>query len=152
MYGFIPVLAALHERGFNRLQAVEAYEIRSGILMMPIYSDAGKVCQITLEKRHVSSKGVDLDAEMSGEEIYQIFDEVAPKNERGKPKLNLGEGGNISMEDGSALATVAIYENVSIRMYGKSKTVGTKGYVAATIQWEKRRCRDSPPSGSGGLR
>ena len=77
------ILAALQEHKFNRLHAVETYEVRPGILMMPIYSNAGEVCQIILEKRHVSLNGIDLDAEMSGEEIYKIFDEVAPKEERG---------------------------------------------------------------------
>ncbi len=151
------VLATLHERRFNQLQAVEAYEIRPGILMTPIYSDAGEVCQITLEKRRVSSKGVNLEAEMSSEEIYGIFDELVPKIERGQPKLNLPEGGSLTLGDGSGLTTIVAYENVSIQMYGKRKNANTRGffpggYVAATIDWEKHKCRNSRPNGLGGLR
>ena len=135
------ILATLNEHKFNRLPAVEAYEIRPGILMMPSYSDAGQVCQIVLQKRHVSPKNIDLDAEMSGEELSRIFDELVPKEERGQTKLSLGNNGNISMVDGHTLATIAVYENVSVRMYGKSKDTGSKSYVAATIDWEKRKCR-----------
>lgn len=140
------ILATLNEYKFNRLPAVEAYEIRPGILMMPSYSDGGQVCQIVLERRHVSSNNIDLDAEMSGEEISRIFDELVPREERGHPKLNLGDNDNISMVDGHSLATIAVYENVSVRMYGKSKGTGPKSYVAATIDWEKRKCRNAAPA------
>ncbi|HET9166036.1 MAG TPA: hypothetical protein VFP11_08565 [Candidatus Angelobacter sp.] len=135
------ILATLNEHKFTGLPAVEAYEIRPGILMMPSYSDTGQVCQIVLEKRHVSPTNIDLDAEMSGEELSRIFDELVPKDERGRPKLNVGDNGNISMVDGHALATITMYENVSMRIYGKSKDTGPKSYVAATIDWEKRKCR-----------
>ena len=65
--------------------------------------------------------------------------------------MNLGHDGNITMADGATLATIAAYENVLIRMYGKNKkkaTIGfvtATGYVAATIEWEKRKCRDRSP-------
>ena len=135
-------IATLNEHKFNRLPAVETYEIRPGILMMPRYSDAGQVCQIVVERRHVSPKNIDLDAEMSREDILRIFDELVPKGERGQPKLNLGDNGSISMVDGHTLTTIAMYENVSVRMYGKSKDTGPKNYVAATIDWDNRKCRD----------
>jgi hypothetical protein len=145
------IVSTPHEGKFNRLSAVETYQIRPGILMMPSYSDAGEVCQIVLERRHVSSKKIDLDAEMSREEIYRIFDELVPKPERGQPKLKLGDNGSISMVDGHTIATVALYENVSIRMYGTSKNAGPKGYVAATIDWDKRNCKDRHSGALGDL-
>jgi len=143
------IISTLREHKFNH-PSVETYEIRPGILMMPIYSDAGEVCRIVIEKRHVSSERVDLDAEMSGIEIYQIFDELVPKAERGQPKLKLGANGNMSMVDGHTLTTIAAYENVSLQMYGKSKNTDIKGpfpgkYVAATIDWEKRGCTETHP-------
>src|SRR5437660_12404171 len=97
MTALLVLAAGLHDRKFNRLPAVETYEIRPGILMMPSYSDAGEVCRIVLERRHVSWKKIDLNAEMSKEEIYRIFDELVPKPERGQPKLKLGDNGSISM-------------------------------------------------------
>ncbi len=143
------IIPTLHEGKFNRLPAVETYEIRPGILMMPSYSDAGEVCRIVLERRHVSWKKIDLNAEMSKEEIYRIFDELVPKAERGRPKPKLGGEGSFSMIDGHTLTTFAIYENVSIRMYGTSKDNEPKRYVAATIDWEKRNCKDGHTGGVG---
>jgi len=124
---------------FKGLPPVEAYEIRPGILMLPVYSDTGEVCRIVLETRHVSWKQVDLDPEMPQEEISRIFDELVPKAERGQPER--GHEGTISMGDGGTLETLAIYENVSLRMYGTSNEHQPKRYVAATIDWKKRSCR-----------
>ena len=83
--------SALQKNEFSRFPAVETYEADDGILIMPKHSDAGNVCSVVLERRHVSSQGVDLDAKMSREEIRRIFDELAPRSERGQSKLNLGE-------------------------------------------------------------
>jgi len=134
----------LQKGNLNRLHSVETYEIRPAILAMPVYSDAGDVCSIILEKRHVSATGVDLDAEMSREEIYGIFDELSPRRERGKEELNLGDGGYLTTVDGVTLTTFAAYENVLIQMHGKSKGVAPGHYVAAVIQWKKRNCHGYP--------
>src|SRR5215472_2567522 len=116
------ILATDVQKGkLNSLRSVETYEIRPGILAIPIYSDAGEVCSVALEKRHVSSKGVDLDAEMSREEIYGIFDELSPRRERGKEEFNLGDGGDLTTVDGGTVETTAAYENVTLQMYGKYK-------------------------------
>src|SRR5262249_6180103 len=99
---------------------------------------------VALEKRHVSSNGVDLDAEMSREEIYGIFDELSPRRERGKEEFNLGDGGDLTTVDGGTVETTAAYENVLLQMYGKEKKVGPKRYVAAMVQWKKRNCHGYP--------
>ena len=152
MISLLALAAALHEGKFDRFRKVETYEIRPGILMMPIYSDTGDVCRIILEKRHVSSKSVDLEGEMSAEEIYGIFDELAPKKARGRPKFNEPAGSSTTLIDGGTVTTFAAYENVSVQMHGKDKNRGLRGlypegggYVAATIDWEKRKCRDRHP-------
>jgi len=131
----------LQKDKLHRLRSVETYEIQSGILSMPIYSEAGELCSIVLEKRHVSSESVDLDAEMSREELYGIFDELAPRSERSQSKLNLEDNGETSLFDGGTLTTIAEYENVSIQMHGKDKREILPGhYVAAVIHWKKRNC------------
>lgn len=133
--------AGPQEEKLSRLHSVKMFEIQEAILVTPVYSDAGEVCRVVLEKRHLSSKGIDLDAEMSREEIQRVFDELAPKQERGQPKLKLGENGEITTFDGPALVTFVAYENVSIQMYGKNNEGVTRGYVAAIIHWQKRKCR-----------
>lgn len=105
-----------------------------------------------IEKRHVSSKGVDLDVEMSPEQIYGIFDELAPKSERGQSKLNVGDNGDLTTYDGGTLDTTEAYENVTLQMYGKYKEVGARDYVAAVIQWKKRNCSHKFPAGGIGPR
>jgi len=153
MTSLLVLAAALPEHRFSRLKAVEAYEIRPGILMMPIYSDTGEVCRIVLEKRHVSSKSVDVEGEMSGKEIFGIFDELVPKKERGQPEGYEPESSNTTVYDGGTLTTFAAYENVSLQMHGKQKgrdmlkfVEGGGRYVAATINWEKRKCPQSRPN------
>jgi hypothetical protein len=157
LMGLISLLvlaAGVHEHRFSRLKAVETYEIRPGILMIPIYSDTGEVCRIILEKRHVSSESVDLEGEMPGKEIFGIFDELAPKKERGQPEGYEPESSNTTVYDGGTLTTFAAYENVSLQMHGKTKNrdmlkflEGGGRYVAATIDWKKRKCQDSRPDG-----
>jgi hypothetical protein len=146
MASLLVLAAGIHEHRFSRLKAVEAYEIRPRILMTPIYSDTGELCRVILEKRHVSSNIVDVDAQMSAVEIYGIFDELAPKVERGKLTLNLEEGQR-TLGDSPARSTIVAYENVSLEMHGKHFPGDIRsffengGYVAATINWEKRECR-----------
>jgi hypothetical protein len=136
------ILATDLQRGkLGRLHSVETYEIRPGILVIPTYSGAGEVCSIVLEKRHVSSGSIDLDAEMSREDIYGIFDELAPGSERGQSKLNLKDGGDLTLVDGGTFTTIAEYENVSIQMHGKSKELAPEHYVAAVIKWKKQTCK-----------
>lgn len=136
----------------SKHHSVETYEIQSGILAMPTYSDEGELCSVVLEKRHVSPEAVDLDAEMSPEELYRIFDELVPRSERTKSKSNPEDNGENTIFDGGTLTTTADYGNVSLKMYGKYKKVGTRGYVAAMIQWNDRNCSHGYPAGSGGSR
>ena len=138
------LVTGLQKDKLHRLRSVETYEIQPQILVMPVYSDDGRVCSVVMEKSHVSSKGIDLDAEMSPEEIYRIFDELAPKSERSQSKLNLEDNGETTLFDGGTLTTTAEYENVTLQMYGKYKKVGSRGYVAAVIQWKKRNCHGYP--------
>jgi len=61
---------------FAKYKAVEAYEIRPGILMMPKYSTDGQICEIGLEKLHYSPDMIRLDSSLSRKDIDQIFDET----------------------------------------------------------------------------
>ena len=124
---------------FERLRAVETYEIQPGILIQPTYSGQGEVCSIVLEKRHYSPHAVDVDAEMSHEQIWQIFDELAPKQDRGRSSF--GDDGEFTTIDGGIATTIAEYENVSLEMDGKFLKSSNEGqkYVVAIIRWKKRR-------------
>ena len=141
----LPALNPGRER-FAKYKAVEAYEIRPGILMMPSYSADGQVCEIGLEKLHYSPEMIRLDSSLSREEIDQIFDELVPSAERGPKPTGLLEQGTTSIS-GRGMVSHEEYQNVSIQIYS-SLTVDAKGRItevgdelAATLKWKNRTCR-----------
>jgi hypothetical protein len=130
---------------FSKYKAVEAYEIRPGILMMPRYAEDGQVCEIGLERRHYTPEMIHLDSSMQRTMIDQIVDELAPVSERG-PKTNLFGGREIAMMAGGGMTTVVDYENVSVQLFssiifGKKGISSIDGNVAATITWKNRKCQ-----------
>jgi hypothetical protein len=133
-------LGAFQQDRLKKFHQVEGYEIRPGIIAVPYYSAEGKICTIALEKRHFSLKAVDLDAEMPEEQVHQIFDELAPVNDRGR-QLIFDRGGSLTLTEGPAVIAMMDYENVSLRMYGKSKQAGKTEYVVAIIQWKTSNCK-----------
>ena len=128
---------------FARYKAVEAYEIRPGVLMMPRYSSDGQVCEIGLEARHYSPEKIRLDANLSRPEIDNIFDELVPTDERG-PKTSLLLGTDQILEVGKGLITTSQYKNVSLQIYSAVSTSKKHEIVsedvAATIRWNDRKC------------
>jgi hypothetical protein len=130
---------------FAKYKAVEAYEIRPGILMMPRYSVEGKVCEIGLEKLHYSPEKIRLDSDLSRQEISQIFDELVPSAERGPKPTNLLEKGMTTIS-GRGMVSDEEYQNISIRIFGNyspadGKAEGTLDEVAATLTWKNRKCQ-----------
>jgi hypothetical protein len=141
---FLLPLAKRQDDQFLKYKAVEAYEVRPGILLMPRYSENGEICEIGLERRHYSPEKIYLDSTLSREEIGQIADELAPANERG-PKASGIEGAYTSIA-GHGLTSVTEYENISIQIYGdvlphsrKNEIVAND--IAATIKWKNRKCQ-----------
>lgn len=133
---------AARER-FSKYKAVEAYEIRPGVLMIPRYSPDGQVCEIALEKLHYTSKKIRLDSSLSRKEIDQIFDELVPNDERGpQPKEPLKRG--MTTFEGQGMVSEDEYRNVSIRIYGNTSPASGDGVmvdeIVATLRWKNREC------------
>jgi hypothetical protein len=128
--------------GFSKYRAVEAYEIRPGILMMPKYASDKQVCEIVLERHHYSNETASLDSTMPREVITQIADELAPPRERGPLTTALGRD-YLSAYSGNSVTTFADYKNVSIRIFGIASPAGTAaaGDVVAVIHWNDRKCQ-----------
>ena len=142
---FLLPVARRQNDQFLKYKAVEAYEVRPGILMMPRYSENGEVCEIGLERRHYSPEKIYLDSTLSREEINQIADELVPTNERGPKTKGIGEGDDMSWS-GRGLTTTSAYENVSIEIYSDISATSRKdqiaaGDIAATIKWKNRKCQ-----------
>jgi len=123
--------AAQNER-FFKYPAVEAYEIRPGMLMMPRYSDGHEVCEIVLERNHYSNETANLDSTMPRDVISQMVDELAPPGERGPIVGNLGND-YISAYTGNAVTTFADYKNVSIHIFGIASTL----VVEFRVMWSQ---------------
>jgi hypothetical protein len=136
------------ENEFKRYKAVEAYEIRPGVLMMPRYDSTGQVCQIGLEKLHYSpevirqgsswsAKSVRHGADWSRNEINELVAELAPDRGGG---LDHEE----SLLDGDRIITTFGYENVTVEIHmwqQKSSQKDSAGEQdAVVIRWNYRPC------------
>jgi hypothetical protein len=125
-----------------KYKAVEAYEVRPGILMFPRYSEDGQVCEIGLERRHYSPEKVTLYSTLSHEEIDAIVNELAPASERGPRSQNPLD--DLMLVGGHGMTTFEKYENVTVEIesavIANSKNKNTVDNVAAIIQWKHRKC------------
>lgn len=135
---FMILFLALKPQGekFSKYKAIEAYEIRPGILMMPRYSNDRQVCEVELEKRHYSNETAFLDSQLPHEVIIQIIDELVPDGERGRQTMNFG-GEYMSAYSGNGVTMFAEYENISIDIYREASQPGD---VVAVVRWKNRKC------------
>jgi hypothetical protein len=128
-----------------KYKAVEAYEVRPGILMFPTYSEDGEVCEIVLERRHYSPEMIRLDSNLSREDVDAIVDELAPASERGPKSGNTL--GDLMLVDGLGMTTLEQFENVTVKIesavVAKSKKATTVDEVAAVIIWKHRQCKEA---------
>jgi hypothetical protein len=122
---------------FQKYKAVETYEVRPGILMLPNYASDGQVCRIELEKRHYSNEAAFLDSKIPHEVMIQIINELVPPNERGPLTMNFGTE-YMSEYSGNSVTTFAEYKNVSIDIYSEAKSAGD---VVALIKWKNLKCQ-----------
>jgi hypothetical protein len=125
---------------FRKYHAAEAYEIRPGVMISPVYTASHDVCEISIERRHYSNNNVDMDALMSKGQILSLFDELVPKEERGGPAGRLPPDTEITEGDLGMLRTRIPYENVTLAFFGKKDSPERQKYIAAIISWNKLQC------------
>jgi hypothetical protein len=128
---------------FSGLRTVDAYEIRPGILVMPRYAADGQVCEIGLQNRLYFPEKVNVDDDLSRDEIEQAFEELVPASERG-PELP-GYQAHPMSEVGNAITTNTDYEHVSLEIVGKAlpskRHEVVEETVVAIIHWKNRKCQ-----------
>jgi len=130
---------------FSKYKAIEAYEVRPRILMMPTFSPDGQLCEVGLEKRHYTPKEVFLSPDLSHGELPQIIEELAPVKERGPRPTNQLEREGVTIE-GNTMDTSSEYEKVSIHIYSEAeydsegRRIGAHP-VVATITWKRPECK-----------
>lgn len=128
---------------FSRYKSVEAYEVRSGILMMPRYTEDGQVCEITLEKHHYSNGTANVGSTIPRETFIELVDELVPQSQRGQQTMNFGKE-YMSAYGGNGVTTFAEYENVSVHIAGIASPRTSAGDIVAIVKWKKRTC--APPA------
>src|SRR5258708_1251165 len=134
----LPILVVKPESAkFHKYKAVETYEVRPGILMMPHYANDGHICQLELEKRHYSNETAFLDSKIPHEVMIQIIDELVPPNERGPQMMNFGTE-YMSEYSGNRVTTIEEYKNVSIEIYSEASSAGD---IVALIKWKNQKCQ-----------
>jgi hypothetical protein len=144
LFSLFALVNPLNER-FAKYKRVEAYEIRPGVLMMPRYSGGGQVCEVGIEKRNYSPEIVRLDSSLSRKEIDEIFEELAPVNERGsKPTDRLRA--DLFVRAGPSLTEHIDFENVSIDISSETASGANKRKItienmAAVLKWKNRECQ-----------
>jgi hypothetical protein len=128
-----------------KYNAVEAYEIRPGILMFPRYSEEGQVCEIGLERRHYSPEKITLYSTLSRNEVDAIVDELAPASERGPKSQNQLE--DLMVVVGPGMTTFEEYENVTVRIesavIASSNKKSALDNITAVIIWKHRKCKQA---------
>ncbi len=155
--GFLSMIALmvtsvkLSSNWIAKYPAVETYEIRPGIVMMPRYSKDGKVCEIGIERRHYIDRGIDVETQLWDDQINNIMDELVSPDERGA-KLPKGPGLTDMINiDGVVITRNYDYQNVSIIIYGTATRVSKKKDniedLGAIVRWKNRECKDSAVSG-----
>lgn len=124
---------------FSKYKAVETYEIRPGILMMPKYAADGEVCEVTLETTNLSSDTINLTPTLPRNTVLELVDELAPVDERGPRTMDFGRD-YISQHSGHSVTTFGEWENVAVNIYGRTSTGCGSGDIVAEIRWKKRIC------------
>lgn len=136
------LLSIAEPRGgrFSEYAPVKAYEISPGVLVMPKYSGAGQLCQAVIQKDHYAKGVADLDSTLPRKVITQVFDQLAPSDERGPFTIDKELEG-LSLYGGGGATTFLDYKNVSLDMM---RPASSPGYVVAVIEWKNRGCRAEP--------
>jgi hypothetical protein len=147
---------------FSKYKAVEAYEIRPGILAMPRYTEDGEVCEIGFEKRAYSPDRINIENTFSEKEIDDIVGEFVPQSER-EPVADFPNEGELT--NGGSYTRTDAHENVTISSFGGYTITYHRNFVhhiswqwtrngeaALVITWTKRKCQQPSASAhySGG--
>jgi hypothetical protein len=115
---------------------VTSYEVRPGILMTPKYSTDGQVCQMSIERQRGTRSGVMFDSFMSDKLVKEIVDELAPRSERGEPRLGREDVFGV-VRTGGMTTNMHGYENIDFDVMD-----GPNRERVVVISWNNRKCKD----------
>lgn len=133
--------------GFARkYPAVTSYEVRPGVFMTPTVSPNGKVCEMTVEKRHLNGNLLDSDGFLSDELVEDLINELAPLSQRGNELTGIDNWfGSVEIA-GTLVISRKTYENAVVEIYGNYPPGGPIENQAFVIIWKNIGCKDSQPA------
>jgi hypothetical protein len=126
-----------------KYQALPAYEVRPGIVMMPLFTSDGQVCEIVVERHTMDTPTkttINLDPFLSKETVKELVDELAPPSVRGKALTGFDAWFGSVTIDGPFVITKYTYENVLVEVHGINRDPGPGGDSVVIIKWRKRTC------------
>jgi hypothetical protein len=144
---FVLLGAQSHRDMFSKYKPLEAYEVHPTIMAVPRYAADGQVCEVGLQRMLYSPDRINLDPNLSGEEINGIVDDLAPNEERG-PKVG-SPGVKIELSGNTAVGTVS-YANIDVETFrdaswenskDNSRHVSVRDIRVAIIHWKNRKCQ-----------
>lgn len=133
--------------GFARkYPAVTSYEVRPGVFMTPTVGPNGKVCEMTVEKRHLNGNVLDSDGFLSDQLVEDLIDELAPLSQRGKELTGIDNWfGSVEIA-GTLVISRKTYENAVVEIYGNNPPHSPIENQAFVIIWKNSSCKDSQPA------
>ena len=124
----------------SRYRRVDAYELRPGVLATAEFDKEGKVCGITVEKRHTSVSGIELGSTLPRPLVEELISELAPTALRGQPiNPKLQKLGNSSIFGGME-ERLDDYEHVSITVVGDVANDTDPGAKVLLVRWKRKAC------------
>jgi hypothetical protein len=105
-----------------------------------------KVCEMTVEKRHLNGNVLDSDGFLSDELVEDLTNELAPLSQRGKELTGIDKWfGSVEIA-GTLVISRKTYENAVVEIYGNNSPDGPIENQAFVIIWKNTGCKDSQPA------
>lgn len=132
-----------------KYRTLKAYEVRPGIVMMPLFTANGQVCEMVVERHTIGKKEkmtIDFDSSLSPKAVRSIVDELVPPTVRGKELKGFENWVGSVIVDGPFVVTTYKYANVTVEV--NRDTTHTPSRTVVVISWPHRICGEPQRSQS----
>lgn len=113
--------------------ALDAFEVRRGVLVTAKYAGSGQVCEMVIEPRRKTADGFDIGITLTDEMVEQVIKELVPETARGPRAESYGWSTHL----GQIVRTDYSYENVKITSVGDRQ----EKHMIILIKWKNRPCK-----------
>jgi hypothetical protein len=122
----------------SQYQALNAYEIRPGVLMISKFDTGGQICEALVQPLRVGSASKAQQLPFSGKLADQLAEEIAPLETRGTADRFFDPDSTVA---GGLYELKTNYKFVSIEKFGAFSEDDRRGTIQVLrIIWTKRTC------------